>query len=164
MVAQDDFATVFSDAFREEDHPRNESGEFSSGGGGGGSKAKSASGSTDLGSFDATDGTLDGDTQLISSQTYRDPDIVQEKIDTGDFDVYVSPEFEANGEKMRVVLDGHHSLEAALESGNTPNFIEQTVRDNDNIATLEAGDVDGFLEQVHQGDDYHNPITGRGVF
>lgn len=139
--------------------PRNPDGKWKETGADG----KSASGETDLGYFNAKSGKL-GDATLISSQEFRDNDIIQKKIDDNDFDVFVSPEFDAGFGKMRVVIDGHHSLSAAVKSGNTPNFVEYSSSDHDAIGLLESGDVEGFLEAVHLGDDYHNPITRGAVF
>ncbi|NTU49345.1 MAG: hypothetical protein HGA87_00355 [Desulfobulbaceae bacterium] len=93
-----------------------------------------------------------------------DNDIVNEKIKNKDFDVQVSPEFDIDGKKYRVITDGHHSLAAALKSRNTPNFKEQTEQDNDRIALLNNGDIEGFLESTHQGDDYRNRINNNLVF
>lgn len=116
-----------------------------------------------LDDFDEAAGTLGG-AKLITSQDYIDDDIVSRKIDEGDFDVFVSPEFEAGGERVRVVLDGHHSLAAAVKSGNKPKFTEYSTSDQDAIGMLEAGDVDGFLEAVHMGADYRNAVTGGDVW
>ena len=33
------------------------------------------------------------------------------------------------GKKYRMVIDGHHSLAAALASGNHPDFVESVPRD-----------------------------------
>lgn len=82
---------------------------------------------------------------LISSQRFVDRDIVARKIKEGDFDVRVSPQFEVDGENVRAIMDGHHALEAAVRSGNRPNFIEQTTRDNDTVYLLQGGQMDDFL-------------------
>jgi hypothetical protein len=82
---------------------------------------------------------------LISSQKYLDRDVVAQKIKEGNFDVRVSPRFDVEGEQVRAILDGHHALEAAIRSGNKPNFIEQSARDNDTIGLLRNGAIDDFL-------------------
>ena len=128
-----------------------------------GGTPKDASGDTDVGYFDAKSGRV-GDAKLITSQSFRDDGIVQSKIDEGDFDVYVSPEFEIGGERVRVVLDGHHSLSAATISGSTPNFTEWSPSDHDAIGLLDGGDAAGFLEAVYMDSDYHNAITGSSVW
>jgi hypothetical protein len=70
---------------------------------------------------------------------------VAQKIKEGNFDVRVSPRFDVEGEQVRAILDGHHALEAAIRSGNKPNFIEQSARDNDTIGLLRNGAIDDFL-------------------
>lgn len=102
-------------------------------------------------------------TTYISSQSFRNDSIVQEKIDNQDFEVFVSPEFVVDGETFAVVLDGHHSHQAAIEAGVEPEYIEQDDRDNDNIALLEHG-VDAFLEAVFDDTDWHDINTGRSAF
>lgn len=101
---------------------------------------------------------------LISSQRYVDEDIVNEKIRAGDFDVYVTPEFEFEGELYRVLTDGHHSLMAAYSSGEKPHFIEQDIRDNDAIIYIEKGDIETFLEISNNGDDWYFVDTGKNVW
>lgn len=82
---------------------------------------------------------------LISGQEFRDEALVAEKVANQDFDVYVSPEFEIEGETYRIIMDGHHSYDAAIEAGVEPNIIEQTASDNDKIGLLNAGNIDDFL-------------------
>lgn len=148
--------------FKEGDHPRAASGQFGSGGGTGG-KAESTVSKTVYGDFDTKRGTLGG-AQIISSQDYLDDDKILEKSSNGDYAVQISPEFEVDGEKFRVIVDGHHSLAAAIADGETPEFEEQSSQDNDHIAALEQGNVDDFLEQTHMGDDWRNRITGKSAF
>lgn len=158
MASVDWHASILAEVLHAYDpgQPRDDQGRWTDGGG-------SASGGTSLGDFDAQAGTLDG-AALVTSQEYRDEDIVQSKIDAGDFEVSVSPEFELEGVRMRVVLDGHHSLSAAVESGNTPEFTELSSRDHDAISWLDRGDPQTFLESVDMGDEYHNAVTGKGVW
>ena len=85
-------------------------------------------------------------TKLISAQDYRDEATIEAKIAAGDFDVFVSPAFEIDGETYQIVMDGHHSYDAAIRSGARPNIIEQTATDNDKIGLLNAGKLDDFLE------------------
>jgi len=100
---------------------------------------------------------------LISSQEYRNEDIISEKIENRDFVVLVSPVFEVEGEEFQVVLDGHHSLSAAIKAGEAPDFEIADESDHDAVALI-WHDIDLFLEHVHMGDDYHNAITGQYVF
>ena len=158
---KDDLRAALDAEFNEGDHPRAANGQFGSGGR---SAPKSSPAvKTEYGDFDTKRGTLGG-AQLISSQDYLDDDKVSEKSNNGDYVVQISPEFEVDGEKYRVIVDGHHSLAAAIADGKTPEFEEQSSRHNDHIAALENGNVDDFLEQTHMGDDWRNRITGKSVF
>lgn len=99
--------------------------------------------------------------KTISSQRYTDDKIVAEKIAAEDFEVMVSPVFEFEGETFRVVLDGHHSLEAARQAGVSAIYIEATATEHDAIGLLDSGDIETFLEAVHMGDDYYDVETGH---
>lgn len=102
--------------------------------------------------------------KTISSQRYIDEEIVAAKIAAEDFEVMVSPGFEVDGEAFRVVLDGHHSLEAARRAGVPPTYIEYTATDHDAIGLLDSGDIETFLKVVHMGDDYYDVETGITVW
>ncbi|MEQ1614468.1 MAG: hypothetical protein ABL904_17105 [Hyphomicrobiaceae bacterium] len=62
--------------------------------------------------------------RLITTQSYRDEARIAEKQAAGDYVVLVSPEFLFQDGTARVVLDGHHSLEAALRDGVNPILVE----------------------------------------
>ena len=62
--------------------------------------------------------------RLITTQSYRDDAKVAEKQEAGDYVVLVTPEFSFDGDVARAVLDGHHSLEAALRDGVEPVLVE----------------------------------------
>lgn len=81
-----------------------------------------------LGHFEPRDGTLNG-ARIITHQRYLDDVKVLEKIKNRDFVVNLTPEFVDEGKKYRMVIDGHHSLAAALTSGIEPIFIESVPRD-----------------------------------
>lgn len=100
----------------------------------------------------------------ISSQRYIDEEIVEAKQAAADYEVFVSPSFEVDGQIVRVVLDGHHSLAAALEAGEEPIFTEYDSTEHDAICLLEADDVEGFLQATHMGDDYYNVETGKDIW
>ena len=102
--------------------------------------------------------------KTISSQRYIDESTVESKIENQDFTVFVSPAFEIDGEKVRVVLDGHHSLQAAKQAGVDADFVEQDATDNDTIGLLNDGDIDGFLVAAHMGDDYYDTDTGADIW
>ena len=102
--------------------------------------------------------------QTISSQRYIDDATVAAKAAAADFEVFVSPAFEFDGEVVRVVLDGHHSLAAAKLAGVAPVYVEYTATEHDAIALLEAGAYEDFLMATHLGDDYYNVETGMCVW
>ena len=102
--------------------------------------------------------------KTISSQAYRDDEIVAEKLANEDFTVYVTPVFVIDGEEYRVVTDGHHSFEAAKLAGVDPVFVEQSISENDNIAMLENGQIDMFLEHAYVDTDWYDIETGYWAF
>ena len=57
--------------------------------------------------------------EIYIVQEYIEERIVAEKIENGDFDIYVAmlPDDDA---MIPVLIDGHHSLHAALRTGNEP--------------------------------------------
>jgi len=104
------------------------------------------------------------DVALISSQDYRDPEIVERKRAAGDYTVRHSPILEIDGERLAVVLDGHHSYEAARLDGVEPDYVELSVQEHDAIAILEGGDPVAFLGAVQDGVDWRYLDTGQPVW
>lgn len=79
--------------------------------------------------------------RIITHQKFLDPKIVAEKISAQDFLVHVTPEFVRDGKLYRMVVDGHHSLAAAMEAGAVPTFSEELPREVlINAATRQAAD------------------------
>lgn len=103
-------------------------------------------------------------TTLITSQHYINSDFVAQKVAAGDFEVQVSPVFVVDGVAYRVVLDGHHSLAAAIEAGVEPVIVERDAMDDDRVAVLDRGDVDGFLAACWMDGDYRDAVTGADVW
>jgi len=103
-------------------------------------------------------------TTIITSQDHIDDDIVAAKQTEGDYMVLLSPEFEVDGETYQVVIDGHHSLEAAKRDGVEPDYEIATSQDHDAIGMIARGEIDAFLEAVYHGHDYRNVITGEWVW
>ena len=101
-------------------------------------------------------------TTIISSQRYIDDSTVEAKRAAGDYTVTVSPEFEVCGEMVRVLIDGHHSHEAAMLDGATPVLVEAAIQQDDRLALLP--DADAYLEASHMGDDWYDVATGRTFF
>lgn len=102
--------------------------------------------------------------QIITSQDFIDADVVAAKIASRDFEIQVSPAFEINGETFRVLMDGHHSLAAAIEVGVDPIIIEQGATDSDRVAMLADGNIDGFLDACWMDGEYHYAVSGKAVW
>ena len=103
---------------------------------------------------------------IINSRRYLDPEpeIVADKIANEDFTAQVSPVFEVDGDKYRVVLDGDYSIAAAREAGAPIEWEEQTSRENDTIAMLERGEIEDFRTVNYGDSEYYDIATGKGVW
>lgn len=79
--------------------------------------------------------------ELITNQIHLDPDVVLLKRAEQDYDVQVSPVIidSVTGNAYRVVIDGHHSLEAAKLDGVPANLIEGGWGESDYFS-LETGE------------------------
>lgn len=102
--------------------------------------------------------------RLISSQRYLDDARVAEKMANKDFTVRVSPAFNAGGEYLQVVEDGHHAMEAAKRSGVAPNFVVQSARENDRVGLLDKGKIDDFLQSSYVDSPWYYIDNGRNVW
>lgn len=102
--------------------------------------------------------------KTISSQRFLDDAVVESKRGAMTYIVKVSPAFEIDGETFRVVLDGHHTLEAAKLDGVEPKFEEQTATDNDFVGLINQGMIDDFLAMAYFGSDYFDVETGIDVW
>ena len=101
---------------------------------------------------------------LITSQDYIDDATVSEKQSAGDYVVLVSPEFDVDGETYQVVIDGHHSLEAAKRDGVEPEIEIATSQDHDAIGMIADGRIAEFLDACYHGHDYRDAMTGKFVW
>lgn len=101
---------------------------------------------------------------IITSQSHRDLKTVNEKRAAKDYTVLLSPEFEVDGETYQVVLDGHHSFEAARRDEVEPEFNVATAQDHDAVSLLERGEIAQFLEAVYHDEDYRDIYTGEFAF
>ena len=102
--------------------------------------------------------------RLITSQHYLDDEIVQAKREAQDYEVLVSPELEVDGDTYRVVIDGHHSLAAAMADGVDPVLVEASVTDHDAVGLLEDGDVETFLEALWMDGEYIDAVTRAPIW
>lgn len=101
---------------------------------------------------------------IITSQDYRDDEIIAAKRAAADYEVVLSPAFEVDGETYQVIIDGHHSFEAARLDGVEPEFRIATNQDHDAIGMIARGEIGQFLEAVHHGSDYRDAYTGQFVW
>lgn len=101
---------------------------------------------------------------LITSQSFRDEAIVAEKRIAKDYEITVSPKFEIDGDSYRVLIDGHHSFEAARLDGVEPECREATPQDHDAIGLILRGEIDQFLAVLSHGEDYRDAYTGKFAF
>jgi len=97
------------------------------------------------------------ETRVISSQRYRDPEIVERKKIEKDYLVTVVS-ITVDGEDFFVVVDGHHSYDAALENEDFP--IWDIIEDKE----YENMDVDDWLEQKWIDDNYYFLVSGLYVW
>lgn len=86
--------------------------------------------SLDIPVFDPAKGEYRGAT-LVTNQQFLNCDIVEQKRAILDYSVQVSPEFLVNGKKYRIIIDGHHSLAAAIQDGQLPIFVEGEYKGSD---------------------------------
>ncbi len=99
---------------------------------------------------------------IISSQKYIDQDIVNEKIESEDFTVsYVI--IEIDGENVWWIIDGHHSMVAANQSCNDPNWQHDEFMQNQIDQEIEANGLDATLEAHWVDSNYYDIETGRGL-
>jgi hypothetical protein len=97
----------------------------------------------------------------ISSQRYIDQEIVDRKIAEQDFTVTLAEIENEDGDEYDLVIDGHHSLEAAHQSGNAPDF---QYADYDYQKEVEHLGFDDFLAAHHMDSDWYNIETGENVW
>lgn len=103
---------------------------------------------------------------IISSQKYRDYNIVDQKLAELDgresVEIPVHYAGELDGEKYFIQIDGHHTLEAAREIGLPVEFVEvgkDYHNDWDDSWTL-----DEALENNYIDSDWYDVETGKEAF
>ena len=94
---------------------------------------------------------------LISSQSYLDDAIVEEKISARDFVVAITPVMVIDGEEYQAIIDGHHSLAAARQVGVEPEFVVYDATDDDRIGL----DVEEYLCAAWHDTDWY--VYDKGV-
>jgi hypothetical protein len=102
---------------------------------------------------------------IISSQRYLDSDTVDEKRDAEDYTVSLLAVGEIDGVEYSVVVDGHHSLAAAIEDGVTPNYqyVDGDIA-REYQAELDSVGTDQWLINHYHDSDYYNVKTGVAIW
>ncbi len=99
---------------------------------------------------------------IISSQKFIDQDIVNEKIETEDFTVsYVI--IKIDDENVWWIIDGHHSLEAANQTENMPEWEHDEFMQNQIDQEINANGLDDTLLAHWVDCNYYNIETGYGL-
>ena len=93
----------------------------------------------------------------ISSQRFLDQDTVDKKIENNDFVVMVA----TISDDYQIVIDGHHSLEAAKQVGVDPIFVES---DYNYASEVECIGFDNFLAAHFVDSAWYNIETGYDEF
>ena len=96
----------------------------------------------------------------ISSQRYIDDDIVEQKIAAEDYVVTIAT-VEHDGQVYEVVVDGHHSLEAARRTGNSPIWVDA---DYNHQTEIDCIGFDNWLNQHQNDSDWYDIETGHNVW
>ena len=102
---------------------------------------------------------LENAMRKISSQRYLDPEIVDAKRKSKDYDVqYVI--LNIGGEKVAHIVNGHHSLEAARLDGVNPDYehVDQVQQEADSM------ELDNYLSAHFIDSDWYDVDTGKLVF
>ena len=99
--------------------------------------------------------------RLISSQRYINDATVEAKRAASDYAVMVGREIEIDGVTCRIVIDGHHSLEAAMLDGVEPEYVYATLQDCDREG---IENLDEYLGAHVVDSDYYYIDNGREVF
>lgn len=96
----------------------------------------------------------------ISSQKYIDQEIVDIKIEEQDFVVTLA-DIENDGDEYELVVDGHHSLEAAKQAGVDPVY---QYSEYDYQSEINSMGFDDFLASHYMDSDWYDIETGVSVW
>lgn len=103
---------------------------------------------------------------LISSQRYRDPDVIQsykdDLEDDGSIEVsYIY--FEYDGEAYWVITDGHHRYDAARALGANAMFRADSKKQAELEEAIESGELLDYLDKISIDSDYYNLETMEDI-
>ena len=88
---------------------------------------------------------------IITSQSYINYDIVAEKSAARDYVVLVTPEIEVDGDVVRLIIDGNHSYQAAIDDGVEPELVEATAQDCDALCLPSDQWLDALYDRAGCG-------------
>ena len=97
---------------------------------------------------------------IISSQRYRDPKIVEAKRQAGDYEVSLVS-IEIDGVEYDVVVDGHHSMSAAIADGVEPDW---TYVGGELQAEADYLGAEDYLASKSGDDEWYDVRTGALVW
>jgi hypothetical protein len=101
--------------------------------------------------------------RVISSQRYRDADLVEDKREAlalSNATTVTLPVIPVGTDDLYVLVDGHHTRDAALELGLAVEY-RVLMRGEHDLAALSG---ERLLRAAHMGDDYYDVETGCDVF
>ena len=94
--------------------------------------------------------------KIISSQRYLDENVVAEKQAAAEYVVTL-----ATVGEYRLVIDGHHSLEAARRDGVAPQYVESEYNYQAEADTI---GIDDFLAAHWIDSDWYDIDSNNNVF
>lgn len=101
--------------------------------------------------------------ELISSQRYRSEAIIEEKRAARDY-VVSYYDLTVGGVEYRAIIDGHHSLSAAIADGVEPEFrrVDRSISSEYDHVVATIG-VEAWIAQ-HTDAAWHDPVTGSEIW
>ena len=98
---------------------------------------------------------------MITSQRYIDQDTVDAKINDSDYVVMLATIADSDGNEYDLVVDGHHSYAAAIQSGNAPVY---EYSDYNYQAEVDCLGFDDFMASKWIDSEYYDIETGVNVW
>jgi len=99
--------------------------------------------------------------KIISSQKYRNEETVNAKRKAADYVVTLGKVINIDGTDCRVLIDGHHSFDAAILEGAEIVVVDAntTTCDREGIE-----DLDDYLNSHYIDSDWYDVETGSNLF
>ena len=99
--------------------------------------------------------------KIISSQRYTSDETVEAKRDAEDYEVTLGKVITIDGDEYRVLIDGHHSLAAAIADEVDPVYVYATTETCDREY---IEDIDEYLESHWIDDNWYDIETGSCIW